>query len=130
MSKEIKFRAFFKQFNKIHYPGDGVLKQVYFDGSSIPWDEDKSGVLMQFTDLKDVNGKEIYEGDILNNPNFEPDDYERMIVKWDSSLAGWGLDFYSQYGGEGSTAREQNITDFTSFCKIIGNIYENPELLK
>jgi uncharacterized phage protein (TIGR01671 family) len=66
--------------------------------------EDTNRVVMQFTGLKDKNGKEIYEGDIVNIPN--AGNYQ---VKWMS--LGWSLHLVDD-------------------VEVIGNIYENPELLK
>ena len=72
--------------------------------------------LMQFTGLKDKNGKEIYEGDILSSwdTNFEVTFNNSVYwVKGISKLKAFMLyDFMKQEGHE-----------------IIGNIYENPELL-
>lgn len=68
------------------------------------------GLLMQYTGLKDKNGKEIYEGDILKN-----DDYERVrIMTWEQdSTEPFPFRYYES----------------TDDWEIIGNIYQNPELL-
>ena len=53
-----------------------------------------------------------------------------MVVEWHSKFARFGLAFYSIYGGEGYTGREQHISDYVhGGAKIIGNIYENENLL-
>jgi hypothetical protein len=66
----------------------------------------------QYTGLKDKNGKEIYEGDILCWPEWEGSkNQKRWVMEWIESDAGWIA--YSP--------REA--------AEIIGNIYENPELL-
>ena len=61
--REIKFRAWDNKQNKMR--NDGF--SIYYDGSIQFADsiESKDFILMQYTGLKDKNGKEIYEGDIL-----------------------------------------------------------------
>lgn len=79
--------------------------------------------IMQYTGLKDKNGKEVFEGDIIcKNPNF------KFTVVWKDNWAKFCL--YANFLVKGAVKK----TAFMSIqqvqrMEIIGNIYENPELL-
>ena len=72
--------------------------------------------LMQWTYLVDRNGKDIFEGDIIRFP----DDQNTRRIYWADEFAGWCQ------RGQHSDAF---YPDHASECEIIGNIYQNPELL-
>ena len=78
--------------------------------------------IMQFTGLHDKNGKEVFDGDILANSHRDDDD-NIYVCEYDNSQASFV--FTSPFDGE---SLEQN--DFVSDLVIIGNRYENEELLK
>lgn len=76
----------------------------------------------RFTGLHDKNGKEIYEGDILSNG------YEKSIVVWVKEQAGFMLKLTNkEYEKEKWT---NPMIDLRKDDEVIGNIYENPELLE
>jgi len=79
--------------------------------------------VMQFTGLLDKNGTEIYQGDIVTDTPENFKNYGNKIseiyeVKYEPNFAGWLPFVY--HGGNEPTLED---------CEIIGNIYENPELL-
>lgn len=76
--------------------------------------------LMQYTGLKDKNGKEIYEGDILGNTYGH-----RSEVIWSESRAGYWI---RRLNWERNGEDTWHILTFSA--EIIGNIYEHPNLLQ
>lgn len=126
MSREIKFRAWdgerLRSVNTIGWTNGEVdwLDTPKYHG---PIDEDIK--LMQYTGLKDKNGVEIYEGDICE-VTFSNDTYQysesTMIYEVGSSLCAYRfLRNNKHFSLELSKAVK---------TKVIGNIYENPELLE
>jgi len=82
----------------------------------------QKSIAMQYTGLKDSNGVEIYEGDIVATENRDEED-NIYVCEYDTSEA--RFIFTSPFDGE--CIEENNyVTDFI----IIGNRYENPELIK
>ncbi|APD22365.1 TPA: hypothetical protein VWC74_000201 [Streptococcus pneumoniae] len=94
--------------------------------TSIPlkFEDERNGedvVLMQSTGLFDKEGTEVFEGDILHH---QIQTEYTFIVKYDKDNARW-------YGeGLSRTYRIDITKEFLQYYKIIGNIYENPELLE
>ena len=105
MSREIKFRAWEK--DKMEY-GVCPCQIDYYNQGHEP-----DCFLMQYTGLKDKNGKKIYEGDILLHEDFK---YRKQkvygVMAWDETAAAF-TSFYPLFQFE-----------------VIGNIYENPELME
>lgn len=75
--------------------------------------EHENVIFMQFTGLKDKNGKEIYEGDVLELGA----PFGNQEVQWNDD--GWFLQ-----------AGHDRLSTHAAHLEVIGNIYENPELLK
>ncbi len=80
--------------------------------------------LMQFTGLKDRHDKEIYEGDILKAPNKV---ITQQYVKWDKDKAGF---FVHAHNGSANKNFRKALSGSAHLREVIGNIYENKELLR
>jgi hypothetical protein len=113
---EIKFRAWV--FGDLDEGANPFMADVYAivfepEGPCVQWEEfDEIScpgefALMQYTGLKDKNGKDIYEGDILKDVR-----------------EGWGTTIIDEY-----KAIFYQPFD-VEYCEVIGNVYENPELVK
>lgn len=80
---------------------------------------------IQYTGLKDKNGVEIYEGDIVSIMDCEPSLYK--ICYWDNNFK-WAVEYT---GKDKTNWQSDNLEEFSSEdFEILGNIYENPELLE
>ena len=108
MKREIKFRAW-----------DGIRMTTSGIGTEYM-------KLMQYTGLKDKNGKEIYEGDIFDCIYYSDGCNHKNEVVWVNQTARFHL---KGHGGCQQKFVAQGVFDMTRKA-IIGNIYENPELLK
>ncbi len=127
MNRIIKFRAWNKiteriyQWQEIENSSDNYLFEN-FDGL-----ENSGYILMQFTGLTDKNGKEIYEGDILQKLFYEQPDNTIGSRPYGKS--------FEVVWTERKTACPDCMSegvgfeDVVSNSIVIGNIYENPELL-
>jgi uncharacterized phage protein (TIGR01671 family) len=123
--REYKFRVWDEEDKKMYYdmcfiPDWGFIKNGYED---CPWtDTFESRIVMQYTELKDNDGKEIYESDILEYKHTG----EIVIVDWDNEIGCYIFD------NENEIERDVYIGDMSlsNEYKIIGNKYENPELLE
>lgn len=135
--REIKFRAWdgkemWTRENTSPFRIGGLIelfsgKICESDGGGIIY-QNPQPILMQFTGLKDKNGKEIYEGDILAyaQMGLEKDCFgdirfhEGSFVLWMGKELSKSVDETDPFISIGNCIVYQ----------IIGNIYENPELLK
>lgn len=159
--KKIKFRAYSKSFNimfdydmlqmataemvdicneklKVKVPESTNIQMGLF----LPT-EDEDLILMQYTGLKDKNGKEIYEGDVLSYKHITYSDCSKTKIEEIEEESFIEIITYSPMTsivkphsknvkcfGYDNVNKECLILDLTSDeVEVIGNIYENPELL-
>ncbi|WP_052092213.1 YopX family protein [Paenibacillus sp. FSL H7-0357] len=165
MGREIKFRAWDKSFKRMFVPSqidyelggeleDSKKENVHvwrkpFDGENANWSSSghyihgKDVELMQYTGLKDKNGREIYEGDIVLedyfsnvNPNDHSDDEyiddtpRKFIICYDSNQGRYKAvppETYRINAGNGGWTG-YDVRGYKA--EVIGNIYENPELIE
>lgn len=83
--------------------------------------------LMQSTGLYDKNGKEIFEGDIIKNGEAVVDVKNHPTLGFYTTPNG-----VERFFGDNTSIRDFNndVEDFSDVTEIIGNVYENPELLE
>ena len=121
MKREIKFRVFSTVFSedKMYYDVEMQIKEdgvwwMFGERTRIFQVSSEQCSLMQFTGLKDKNGKEIWEGDIIDHAN------------------GLGVVIFKDgrfYYEPTPKLASQYIVGALYWDTVIGNIYENPELL-
>ena len=114
MSREIKFRAFHPESGMVPFGFNDVSEG--FSQASLTFPDDEHYFLdelavMQYTGLKDANGVEIYEDDMLVN---EHGNYIVCRFKW--------FEFWPS-GDEDTSFNSETST-------VLGNAYENPELFQ
>ena len=137
--REIKFRAWDKSQEIMSYPFD-LFEILGLDDGTLyvpgPLGDHELGgenvVLMQFTGLKDKNGREIYEGDVVRClDTYDKDDIEEnwrgevKFGRFNCHCCDGIFGFYI----DGGNIRQLEETPSVYEIEVIGNIYENPDLI-
>jgi len=131
MTRKIKFRAWNQRKDWKNKDGSECTPEMEYGGFVIypdgrkefpqgGWDlsgRDEEMILLQYTGLYDKNGKEIYEGDIVNVSSFEPSVYQVGFNRGGFCMFREVNDSY------------YNDIKYAETGEIIGDIYQNPELL-
>lgn len=136
MSREIKFRAWNEGYKTMS--GSFGLTDISAEGAVVGGNDSYTGditgedgevVIMQYTGLTDRNGKEIYEGDIIRMFEDDLDDIFKPKleiigpVAWNGEWGAWFAEW------EIGLKTGQVLGQLSRPIEIIGNIYENKELL-
>jgi len=144
--REFKFRAWYPLVEKMRHFSNGEIIADGEDryGMFFPVDEGNiflsSCIVMQWTGLKDKNGIEIYEGDIISNTarqyravvkfgEYTPDVFESWLMQYKNSFMQSMQGFYAE-GVWGMNEGQQLFLSKDISVEVIGNIHDNPELLE
>lgn len=142
MNREIEFRGsdgtkWYYGDLKYNRKVDVAMIHIYEDGGSYyrqySVDPDTVG---QFTGIRDKNGRKIYEGDVVRRKDSAYGMEDIGVVKYDCRLGAFVLE-YESYGRTYKSTFKKGFSDNDGKCTIegtysyelIGNIYDNPELL-
>lgn len=127
MSREIKFRAWDTEAEDWVDDPSNIYEHIceYEESETLDSDMNRKWVIEQYTGLKDKNGKEIYEGDILEWVNSSGEKHIFEIM-WNEC----GASFQLVEIGQKYPYILQGLSDkMKPYCEVIGNIHESPELL-
>ncbi len=116
--RELKFRAW-QTVTKVMFSNiERGMGEPHGNPPFADYLENKHMIVMQYTGLHDKHCREVYEGDIVKADTLP------QLVEWDERILGWQP--YCDYDVDcyGYPKIEEQAT-----WLVIGNIYENPELL-
>jgi len=121
MNREIKFRGKTTGFGgwvdgSLQVCKNGKYRIHFWDGGN---EVVRPETIGQYTGLKDKNGKEIYEGDIIVQQGYSGK--RPMLVRFEH-----GAFITGEHSGSSTSTRPMLIQ---KRCVVIGNIHDNPELL-
>jgi len=123
-----KFRAWDKRHNEMecgfNIDCDGIMRDCFLGDGCCPVDQDDY-ILMQSTGLKDKNGKLIFEGDIV-----DAQQAHTMKIVFEGAAFGFcPIGDHENYN-VWPMGQMYPGAQMTKYCEVLGNIHENPELIK
>lgn len=133
MNRELKFRVWSKNLNRFYSGEYFSSEDLYAEENNIVQLSYDDWVIQQYTGLKDRNGVEVYEGDIVEYTYKALDDngfVETLQVVWDTFYCGFAFALKDGRGLNHTGLKFINSPHGNDNYKVIGNIFENPELLK
>jgi uncharacterized phage protein (TIGR01671 family) len=148
--REIKFRVWSNQLNKMVYPNERgwfdkcfIGKNQFIQSCQLSLAIEKNGKeleVMQFTGLKDRNGREVYEGDVIavsealytSFGRIPTGDYIEYYAKIIWMKDGWGYRVLKNEHAYGPVvgSETKGIDEILKYGEVIGSIYEVQELLE
>jgi hypothetical protein len=123
--RDIKFRAWYRKEKKMYDVqladgGEHDNAVERWAGEVFEW-QDQLFDVMQFTGHQSIDGIDVYEGDFLKFPGSDDQHY---LVKWLEDTGQWGIMFGPKVFG-----LQMGTIGLTQFMQVVGNVYENEELL-
>lgn len=119
--REIKFRAWHKADEKMYEVYGFAQNKWFLKGKQFPM-PNGAVVIMQYTGLRDKNGKEIYEGDLLTDYGEAPPLYVEYSEKHGAYC------FVDKFDSSG-TVYYTPLMIYYEQMEVIGNIFEHPHLI-
>lgn len=126
--RDIKFKAWNKVLNKMYSHEEllkltkDIVKNEFITGIYLPLNSDIE--LLKYTGFKDKNNKEIYEGDIVEF--YFDGEIKKNKILYENDR---GFYIYVESYGYKFALNIKSLNHFDRETNILGNIYENPELL-
>lgn len=134
--RDIKFRIWDGAKNEwlassskdaLPYYGFALVGEVMTVQSLPYWSLDEGNIVEQFTGLKDINGAEIFEGDIIFQKPLS-----KNSIGWVGKIIFKQGAFMAEVYERGKAVMWLFLSEFRpeKTCEVVGNIHENPELLE